>query len=425
ADVQLGDATATSLTRTDGRPSLGLTVTLAPEGSASSVSDEITGMMSDLEGKLGNDAQLTVVFDQGPMVSDSIQSLLEEGLLGLVMAVLVIVVFLRSARSTLVTAVSIPLSLVIALISLKLFDYSLNMLTLGALTIAVGRVVDDSIVVLENIKRHLGYGEERSAAIMSGVREVAGAVTSSTLTTVAVFLPIALVGDIVGQLFRPFSIAVTVAMMASLVVSLTIIPILAYWFLKPPATGDDPEAFRRKVEEEERNGFLQRTYVPVIGFATKFRKSVLAGAVVILIGTFALAGGLKTAFIGEQDTPSLTVSQELAPGTSLATTDAAAKRAEQIIDSIDGVDSYQVTAGSQGPFSMGGAETASYTVVLEEGSDADAISETLKTRLNGLSGAGEFTVASSDGTGFSSDIQVQEAAADDEVRVTAARQVEQ
>ena len=107
-------------------------------------------------------------------------------------------------RSTLVTAVSIPLSVLIALIALWVGDYSLNMLTLGALTIAVGRVVDDSIVVLENIKRHLGYGEDRTRRRSSpAVREVAGAVTASTLTTVAVFPPIALVGGIVGQLFAP------------------------------------------------------------------------------------------------------------------------------------------------------------------------------------------------------------------------------
>ena len=155
------------------------------------------------------------------------------------MAVLVILVFLLSIRSTLVTAVSIPLSVVVALLALWIGDYSLNLLTLGALTIAVGRVVDDSIVVLENIKRHLGYGEAKRDAILTGVREVAGAVTASTLTTVAVFAPIALVGGFVGQLFTPFAVTVTVALLASLLVSLTVIPVLAYWFLKPAGGSAD------------------------------------------------------------------------------------------------------------------------------------------------------------------------------------------
>src|SRR5690606_23730916 len=111
--------------------------------------------------------------------------------------------FLLSVRSTLVTAVSIPLSVVIALLALWIGDHSLNLLTLGGLTIAIGRVVDDSIVVLENIKRHLSYGEPKQQAIITAVREVAGAVTASTLTTVAVFAPIALVGGMVGELFAP------------------------------------------------------------------------------------------------------------------------------------------------------------------------------------------------------------------------------
>ena len=145
------------------------------------------------------------------------------------------------------------------------------MLTLGALTIAIGRVVDDSIVVLENIKRHLGYGEERRDAILTAVKEVAGAVTASTLTTVAVFSPIALVGGLVGQLFAPFAITVTVALLASLLVSLTVIPVLAYWFLKPAQR--NRRWTRSGAWPRRRSGAaaLQRAYVPVIGFATRRR----------------------------------------------------------------------------------------------------------------------------------------------------------
>lgn len=425
ASVELTDGPATSLTRTDGKASLGLAITLAPDGSASSVSGDVRAMLPDLEEELGGGARLTVVSDQGPMVSESVKSLLEEGLLGLLMAVLVIVVFLRSGRSTLVTALSIPLSLVIALIALKIGDHSLNMLTLGALTIAVGRVVDDSIVVLENIKRHLGYGEDKADAVRAGVREVAGAVTASTLTTVAVFLPIALVGGMVGQLFGPFSITVAVAMLASLVVSLTVIPILAFWFLKPPATGADPEEFRRRVEEEERNGFLQRAYVPVIAFATRRRKTVLAGAVAVLIGTFALAGGLKTSFLGDAESESLTVTQELEAGTNLQTTNAAAQKVEAVLADTEGVESYQVTIGSAGPFGGGGTENASYTVALEDGADAESVEHALAAGLGELSGAGELTVGADAGMGLSGDIQVQVTAADDAVLTAATRQVEQ
>src|SRR5690606_16258004 len=135
----------------------------------------------------------TIVFEQASFIQQSIEALAMEGMLGLAFAVLVILVFLLSIRSTLVTAISIPTSVLITFIGLQAFGYSLNVLTLGALTIAIGRVVDDSIVVIENIKRHYVEGADKGAAIRLAVREVASAITASTITTVAVFLPIVFV----------------------------------------------------------------------------------------------------------------------------------------------------------------------------------------------------------------------------------------
>ena len=186
------------------------------------------------------------MLDQAPFIEKSISDLTTEGLLGLGFAVVVILVFLMSVRSTLVTAMSIPLSLLITFIGLWATKYSLNILTLGALTIAIGRVVDDSIVVIENIKRHLSYGEDKMTAILTAIREVAGAVTASTLTTVAVFLPIAFVGDMAGELFRPFALTVTIALLASLLVSLTIVPVLAYWFLRSARASTAPSPAPRR-----------------------------------------------------------------------------------------------------------------------------------------------------------------------------------
>ncbi len=155
ADIRSVEVPATSLTRTDGKSSLGISVTMTPDGNAVDISHEVADKLDDWQSALGTDAALTVVFDQAPFIEQSIESLATEGILGLVMAVVVILIFLMSLRSTLVTAVSIPLSVLIALIVMWIDGLSLNVLTLGALTIAIGRVVDDSIVVLENIKRHL------------------------------------------------------------------------------------------------------------------------------------------------------------------------------------------------------------------------------------------------------------------------------
>ncbi|SCL13110.1 efflux RND transporter permease subunit [Micromonospora inyonensis] len=416
-------APPTSVTRTNGRDSLGIAVTATPDGNAVAISHDIRDRLAELEAASG--AELTVVFDQAPFVEESIESLTTEGLLGLVMAVIVILVFLVSVRSTLVTSVSIPLSVLVALLALWSGEYSLNLLTLGALTIAVGRVVDDSIVVLENIKRHLEYGEPKRRAILTAVREVSGAVTASTLTTVAVFAPIALVGGFVGQLFAPFAITVTVALLASLLVSLTVIPVLAYWFLKPVGGTVDAEAVRREAEEKELRNPLQRAYLPVIGFATRRRWATVAIGLVVLLGTFGLATRLETNFIDDSGQDTLNISQKLPVGTGLAGTDEAARRVEAVLERTEGVETYQVTIGGSGlPWEGGGGNsTASYVVALDGDTDAERLREELRREFDTLgAGAGEISFGSAQGGASANQLAVVVQASDPEVLARAAEE---
>ncbi|SCD79184.1 hydrophobic/amphiphilic exporter-1, HAE1 family [Streptomyces sp. TverLS-915] len=429
ASVKQQEATATSITRTDGKPSLAVAVTMDKDGSAVGISKAVKDKLGDLRDSLGKGADLKVVVDQGPPVSKAISGLTTEGALGLGFAVVVILVFLASIRSTLVTAVSIPLSVLLTLIVLWTRDLSLNMLTLGALTIAIGRVVDDSIVVLENIKRHLGYGEERKEAILTAVKEVAGAVTASTLTTVAVFLPIGLVGGIVGELFSSFSLTVTTALLASLLVSLTVVPVLSYWFLRGPKDITSPEAAeaaRRAAEEKESQGRLQRAYLPVIGFATRRRVTSLLIAVFVLVVTLGMATQLKTNFFDDSGQDSLSATQELPPGTSLASTDAAAKKVEKLLDGVDGVSDVQVTVGSSGFMAAFGGSTdsnhASYQIKLKSEDDADKVQDALESGFKKLDGAGELKVSAGGGFG-DQDLSVVVKAPDRDSLAKAAQQV--
>ncbi|MCX9190203.1 hydrogenase expression protein [Carbonactinospora thermoautotrophica] len=433
APVRLGDVAkvetalrdATSFTRTNGKPSLGLGITKTPDGNAVEISHAVREKIPELEAVLGDGARLTVVFDQAPFIEESIRGLTTEGLLGLGFAVLVILIFLLSIRSTLVTAVSIPLSVLIAMIGLKVGGHSLNILTLGALTIAVGRVVDDSIVVLENIKRHLGYGEPKHAAILTAVREVAGAVTASTITTVAVFLPIAVVGGQVGELFRPFAVTVTVALLASLLVSLTVIPVLAYWFLKPAAGG--VEARERARARELRNP-LQRVYLPVLRWAIGHRVVTLVLGAVVFLGTFGLVPRLETNFL-DQGGNTFTVTQELPPGTSLARTDAAAKKVEEAIREVDGVETYQVMVGSSDEALMiafgagSGANSAIFSITTDVEADQKAVEAELRRRLGELRDIGQVRLSSGGGFGGAA-LQVVVRAPDQETLRAAAAQVE-
>ncbi|MEV1046654.1 efflux RND transporter permease subunit [Streptomyces sp. NPDC049916] len=424
AEVKQEPSAAVSVTRTNGKPSLAVMATMDKDGSAVVISDAVKDKLPGLRADLGAGAELTVVSDQGPAVSKAISGLTTEGALGLVFAVVVILVFLASVRSTLVTAVSIPLSVVLALIVLWTRDLSLNMLTLGALTIAIGRVVDDSIVVLENIKRHLGYGEERRSAIITAVREVAGAVTSATLTTVAVFLPIGLVGGMVGQLFGSFSLTVTAALLASLVVSLTVVPVLSYWFLRPPkGTPEDAAEARRIAEEKEARSRLQRLYVPILRFATRRRITSVVIAVAVLVATLGMLPLLKTNFFDAGEQEVLTVKQELAPGTSLEAADEAARKVEKVLADDRGVKDYQVTVGSSGfmaAFGGGtGSNQASYQVTLKDAADYENAQDRIDQALARLDGIGDTSIAAGDGFG-SQDLSVVVKASDADVLKEAA-----
>ncbi|NQV92061.1 MAG: efflux RND transporter permease subunit, partial [Candidatus Aquiluna sp.] len=179
AIVTYEDAPITSIARTNGNETLAISITKTPDGNSVDVSRGIQDLIPDLRAALATDVTVVTIFDQAPFIEESIKDLTVEGLLGLGFAILVILIFLLSVKSTIITAISIPTSLLITFIALEFADYSLNLLTLGALTIAIGRVVDDSIVVIENINRHLSYGEERVKAVLSGVKEVALAITSS------------------------------------------------------------------------------------------------------------------------------------------------------------------------------------------------------------------------------------------------------
>ncbi|MBK0418665.1 efflux RND transporter permease subunit [Leucobacter sp. CSA1] len=230
ADVAVETVPADTISRVNGKPALTLQVFPASGANVVDISHAVNAELDRLAPQLK--AEFVTIFDQAPYIEQSIHDLSVEGGLGLLFAVLVILAFLGSWRSTIIAAVSIPLSLLITLTGLLWSDNTLNILTLGALTIAIGRVVDDSIVVIENISRRKGPGELTPAGVVASVRQVAGAITASTLTTVAVFLPIAFVSGLAGQLFRPFAVTVSIALLASLFVALTIVPVLAYWFMR-------------------------------------------------------------------------------------------------------------------------------------------------------------------------------------------------
>jgi HAE1 family hydrophobic/amphiphilic exporter-1 len=296
------------------------------------------------------------------------------------------------------------------------------------LTIAIGRVVDDSIVVIENINRHLSYGEPKKQAILDAVKEVSGAITAATITTVAVFLPIALVSGLIGEIFRPFAFTFTIALVASLFVSLTIVPVLAYWFLKNPvqlASASEFEASvfaeqARKVEEEkERKSWLQRGYLPVLRGTQRHPVITVISSLLILVFTFALVPFLKTDFIGSSGSNGFVINQTLPAGATFEQKDAAAAKLEGLLLANNEIEVVQTSIGSSGDGRVAFGAAAGGTslqVSLIDDADAVAIQAELEEKFAKDSSLGEVKFSSGGGPGFgsSSTIDIKVLAPDDE-----------
>ena len=246
AEVREVGSGLSGISRTNGEPSLGLNVIKETDANTVEVAEDVERVLDDVRNRIGQD-QVVVVANAATDVEESVNGLVEEALVGAVLAILVIFAFLRSMRATLVTAVSLPTSVLAALLFSWADNLTLNIITLAGLTIAVGRVVDDAIVVLENSYRYVQSGHDPEESALKGTTEVASAITSSTLTTIAVFLPLALVGGIISKFFVPLSLTVALALVASLIVAVTIIPVLVSIFLRrrtvdpaPQRTEEDP-----------------------------------------------------------------------------------------------------------------------------------------------------------------------------------------
>ncbi len=427
ADVELVPEAATSIARLDGDPSVALMVMATPDGNTVEISEGVQKVLDEQSDLLGDDVSLSVVFDQAPFINDSITDMFEAGGYGLVASVIVILVFMLSIRSTLVVAVSIPVSVLVAFVGMQAFGFTLNMLTLAAITIAIGRVVDDSIVVLENIRRHMDYGKERMTAVKDGVREVATAVASSSFATIAVFLPLAFVGGMVGELFMPFAVTSSLALGGSLIVALTITPVLCYWFLRPAVVGDSTrEEIERKAHEREMRSPMQRAYLPIIRWITTRRRTAtvvtLAASVLVFVGTIALAANSQTDWLGEAEENTYTVVQELDPGTSLEGADAEAVKVEEALAGMAWIDTYQVNIGGN-PMMGGGSSQIDYTITADPDTDQIRNRDVLRDTFADLDTEYEPRLDSMGGMGGSG-IEVQVTAEDQDTLAEAAGMVE-
>jgi HAE1 family hydrophobic/amphiphilic exporter-1 len=352
AEVREVGSGLSGISRTNGEPSLGLNVIKETDANTVEVAEQVERVLDDVRRKIGRD-QVVVVANAATDVEESVNGLVEEALVGAVLAILVIFAFLRSMRATLVTAVSLPTSVLAALLFSWIDNLTLNIITLAGLTIAVGRVVDDAIVVLENSYRYVQNGYEPEESALKGTTEVASAITSSTLTTIAVFLPLALVGGIVSKFFVPLSLTVALALVASLIVAVTIIPVLVSIFLRrhtgnpaPQRTNEDQNEDSEH-ESTRRAGLLLRLYTPMLRWSLRHRLAVLLLALLTFAGGLGLVRFLPVTFFPPSEERLLVADVELPAGTALGKTSEKLRPFEDFLKQEAGIKSYQVSIGGE------------------------------------------------------------------------------
>jgi HAE1 family hydrophobic/amphiphilic exporter-1 len=389
ADVSIGPAPGTAISRTNGRPSVNIDVTKEATANTVTTANAVLDEAEAIKSSLPSGLDMVTVLDQSAYIEASVSDLTNNVLIGSALAILVVFLFLVAFRASLITAVSIPLSLLIAFLVMRFTGVTINILTLGAMIIAVGRVIDNSIVILEVVYRRMQHGERFYDAAVNGVREVVAPITSATIATIVIFIPLAFVGGIVGEIFLPFGLTITYALIGSLLIALTVVPALSSYLLRM-RTQDKPQA-----------SWYLRGYTVTLRWCLNHRIATVAVAIVLFLGSFLLLPVIGTTFIPEMDTNTLTVGIEMPKGTELTALNDVAIEAEEVLGDNPDVLTYSTTAGA--PTSMGGelhrlfmgggsGNYATIQVVTDPNADINEVIEQLKNELGGITETGKITV---------------------------------
>ncbi|RIN49546.1 efflux RND transporter permease subunit [Staphylococcus simulans] len=401
ADVKIGQERE-SISRTNGKDAIDVQIVKAQDANTVQVKKDTDAKIKAFV-KDNKDLTQTKIMDTAKPIQDSIYTMLEKAILGTIVAIIVILLFLRNIRTTAISVVSIPMSLLIAMIALKLSDVSLNILTLGALTVAIGRVIDDSIVVIENIYRRMSDPKERESGdnlVISATAEVFKPIMSSTLVTIVVFLPLVFVAGSVGEMFRPFALAITFSLLASLLVSITIVPALASTFFKNGI----------KQKRQRSLGAVGRGYKKVLNWSLNHKGIVLIITTVILIGSIGLgAAKIGTSFISTGEDKFMALTYTPKPG---ETKEQVLKNAEQVqkyLNSKDKVKKVQYSLGGASPIDPTGS-TNNMAVMIEYASDTknfDTEPDRVLKHIAGFKQEGEWKYLDMGTGGGNNEIEVK------------------
>ena len=360
AQVKLTDERK-SISKTNGHDAVDVQIVKAQDANTVAVANEVDQEIHDFIKKQSN-LKTVKMMDTAKPIKDALSTMIEKALLGAIVAIIVILLFLRNIKMTAISVVSIPLSILIAMVALKLTDVSLNILTLGALTVAVGRVIDDAIVVIENIYRRLAKKDEAlngDHLMIDATKEVFVPIMSSTLVTIVVFAPLAFVTGSVGEMFRPFAYAVTFSLLASLLVSITIVPVLGSVF------------FKNGLNKQPKHhlGRVSQSYRRILGWSLDHKWIVILLSTAILVGSIILGTmNIGTSFISTGEDKFMALTYKPKPGETQENVLKNVEQVQKYLNNKKRVRNVQYSVGGPSPADPTGS-TNSTALMVEYDSD--------------------------------------------------------
>ena len=410
ADVEVATPEATTISRTNGQPSVSLNVLKTGDGNTIEITRAIDDLMTALSDDLPADLEIGVIDSQAPRLEEELGKVIGQGAQGFAFAVIAVFLFLlqlrprpfagiaNAIRPTIIIALSIPLSVMVTMLVMALLDWPMNFMSLAGLAIAVGRIVDDSIVVLENIYRHIQEGSPRAVAVIAATQEVSAPVVASTLTTVAVFIPLGFLPGVVGQFFSPFAQTVCVSLLASTLVALTAVPVLASWFLRQGDMVEDPATPRGDT-------YLQKLYTSVLRLALRYRLITAVASIAVVLASLTLIRELPIERFSQGRTEGIRIDLTLQGNPSTIQLVQEVSAVERILDGFasDGaVESYQVTLGASsrsfGSSADAAFDRAGFNILLGEDAPYD-LDEQIRNALPEKRGVTTRVFADSGGPG--------------------------
>ncbi|MEK5040878.1 efflux RND transporter permease subunit [Sporosarcina sp. FSL K6-3457] len=349
ADVALVEADSTTITRANEEQAVLMSVL---QESGSNTADVSTAFKEALDTLLEKDEfqgiESDILFDQGDYVKLAINNIGQSLILGGIFAMLILFLFLRGIKSPIIIGIAIPYSVIVTFVLMYFANFSLNIMTLGALALGIGMLVDNAIVVIENIERHLAMGKEPKQAASDGTKEVGGAITASTLTTLAVFVPVIFISGLIGQIFTEFALTISFSLFASLVVALTVVPMMAGHLLKKP---------RKNIEARRRRSKTLGNFEKSVKWTLKYRFVVLFVTVALLVVSGFGLFKVGTEFLPATDEGFVSVSVKLPNGSSPTVTDDVVKRIEAQLKDEPDVEVYvSLVGGTQEGMAQGSSK---------------------------------------------------------------------